>query len=75
MLNKYIDQSTDSWVSEKALLAVQLESMYTANELTQSEYKELLEDIVRTDAIADQGDDIQLKSDFIQAINIIAMVL
>lgn len=75
MLNKYIDQSTDSWVSEKALLAVQLESMYTANELTRSEYKELLEDIVRTDAIADQGDDIQLKSDFIQAINIIAMVL
>tara|TARA_R110000782_G_C14601680_1_gene391075 strand:+ start:165 stop:392 length:228 start_codon:yes stop_codon:yes gene_type:complete len=75
MLNKYIDQSDDSWVSEKAALAVLLESMYYEDELTQADYKELLEDIVRTDAIADQSNTTQLKSDFITALNAITMIL
>jgi len=74
MLEKFIG-SSDPWVNEKAKIVAELKSMFESSELTQAEYKELLEDIIRTDSIASQGKELELKSNFIKALNIISKAL
>tara|TARA_R110000796_G_scaffold40802_1_gene100984 strand:- start:447 stop:674 length:228 start_codon:yes stop_codon:yes gene_type:complete len=75
MLDNYINQSTDAWIRERAKLALELQSMFECGDITQADYKELIEDIIRTEAIAEQGDDVELKSNFIKALSVISKAL
>lgn len=52
----------NAWAEEKAATAMELASIHANGEISNSEYKELLEDLIRTDSISDDSSDIEFKS-------------
>lgn len=52
----------NAWAEEKAATAMELASIHASGEINDSEYKELLEDLIRTDSISDDSSDIEFKS-------------
>lgn len=52
----------NAWAEEKAATAMELASIHASGEISNSEYKELLEDLIRTDSISDDSSDIEFKS-------------
>jgi len=52
----------NAWAEEKAATAMELASIHANGEISDSEYKELLEDLIRTDSISDDSSDIEFKS-------------
>jgi hypothetical protein len=67
-LQKLIGCGND-WAEQKAATALELESMHSNGEISNSEYKELLEDLIRTDAISDDAQDIEFKSMLIAGVH------
>lgn len=50
------------WAAERAQIALDLAAQYENDELSADEFKELLEDLVRTDKLDDEADDIEVKA-------------
>lgn len=50
------------WAAERAQIALDLAEQYENDELSADEFKELLEDLVRTDRLDDEADDIEVKT-------------
>ncbi len=50
------------WAAERAQIALDLAAQYEADELSADEFKELLEDLVRTDKLDDEADNIEVKT-------------
>lgn len=49
------------WAEQRAAIALDLEEQYRAGELHPDEYRELLEDLIRTDVLDSEADDLQTK--------------
>lgn len=50
------------WVEQRATQAVALQAAWAAGHIDRSEYQELLEDLVRTDLLEKEADDIEFKT-------------
>lgn len=67
--------SEQSWVAERAQIAVDLQQQYANNEISKDEYQELMEDLARSDQLNDQADGQDLKNTLVSAIMIAAKLV
>lgn len=58
-----------SWAEERAQMALDFTAQYEAGDLSADEYKELMEDLIRTDALDEEADDMAVKSALVGAVN------
>lgn len=58
----------DSWAAERAQMALNFMNEHEAGNLTDSEYKELMEDLIRTDAVDAAETNLEVKGILIGAI-------
>lgn len=54
--------SGKGWAAERAAVALQINEALKNGSISPSEAKELLEDLIRTDKLDEEADDIELKS-------------
>ena len=67
--------SDKAWVRTRAELALQIVNQKQRGEITSDEAKELLEDLVRTDKLDAEADDIALKTMLVTGIYAIIQVI
>lgn len=63
------------WVERRAARAVKLQSAFEAGDIDRSEYQELLEDLVRTDLLDREADNIELKTMLVTGVYALTKVL
>lgn len=63
------------WAERRAKQALALEAAYQAQEITQDEYQELLKDLVRTDRLESEADDIHLRTLLVTCVYALTKVL
>lgn len=62
------------WASERANMAVMIAEQYAGGGLDHSEYQELMLDLVRTDRLDHEADDIELKTALVTAVYAVAQL-
>jgi hypothetical protein len=67
--------SGKGWAAERAQVALQIAEALQNNQINPSEAKELLEDLVRTDKLDAEADDIALKTMLVTGIYAIIQVI
>jgi hypothetical protein len=50
------------WAEQRALMALELADAFSTGQMTADEYKALLEDLIRTDVLDSEADDIEVKN-------------
>ena len=50
------------WAEQRAQMALQLSEAYSTGQISPDEYKELLQDLVRTDTLDNEADDMAVKA-------------
>jgi len=68
-------QSDKPWVAQRAQMALELQSQYSNGQISSDEYKELLEDLVRTDVLDSEADDMHTKTMLVYAVYGLAQVV
>jgi len=63
------------WAAKRAQMALEIQEQLNAGNLSQDEARELLEDLIRTDALDKEADDIQTKAMLIAAVTTIAKLV
>ena len=58
------------WAEQRAQMALQLAEAYARREISDSEYQELMADIVRSDQLDAEADDLDVKSALVSAVMI-----
>jgi len=64
-----IINSDKQWAKQRAEVAKAIHQQYRKGNLTDSEYKELLEDLIRTEQLDKDADDVELRSSLVSSIN------
>jgi hypothetical protein len=64
-----------SWAEERALMAIDFADQHARGELDDDEYKELLEDLIRTDELDDEADDMAVKMALVGAVKGLLLVV
>ena len=67
--------SGKSWAAERAQVAIQIAEALQQGAINPQEAKELLEDLVRTDKLDAEADDIQLKTMLVTGIYAVIQVI
>jgi hypothetical protein len=62
------------WASERAAVALQIFEARQQGQIGEDEFKELMLDLVRTDKLEEEADDINLKTMLVSAIYAVAQV-
>ena len=68
-------QSDKPWVALRAQMALELQAQHARGDIDNSEYAELMEDLVRTDVLEGEADDMHMKTMLVQAIWIASKVV
>ena len=68
-------QSGKPWVAQRAQMALALADQHARGDITNDEYKELLEDLVRTDVLDAEADDMHTKTMLVYAVYGLAQVV
>jgi len=63
------------WVERRAAQAVKLQTAFEAGKIDHSEYQELLEDLIRTDLLEREANDIELKTMLVTGVYALIKVL
>lgn len=63
------------WAEQRAVLAMNIIEAHNNGEVSDSEFKELLYDLVRTDRLDSEADDLQTKTLLVNAISLISKVV
>ena len=63
-----------AWAEERALMAIDFADLHSKGDLSDDEYKELLEDLIRSDRLDKEADDMALKVALVGAVKA-AMIL
>ena len=58
----------DPWVENKAGLALELSDQYARNEISKSEYDELMLDLIRTDELDEESRTMETKNMLVSAV-------
>jgi polyhydroxyalkanoate synthesis regulator phasin len=64
-----------SWADERAQIALDLADQHAKGELSSDEFKELLQDLIRTDILEGESDDMAIKTALVGAIRGMMAVL
>ena len=64
-----------SWAEEKAQMAIEFADQHAKGELSADEYKELLEDLIRTDRLDEEADDMAVKMALVGAVKGLMLVV
>lgn len=64
-----------SWADERAQIALDLADQHAKGEISSDEFKELLQDLIRTDILEGESDDMAIKTALIGAIRGMMAVL
>ena len=56
------------WAAQRAQYALQLTEAYQTNQISADEYRALLEDLVRSDVLNSEADDINVKNMLVYAV-------
>ena len=59
-----------SWAASRAQYALEITSMYEAGELNESEYQELMRDLVHADKFNEEADNLEIKNYLVAAVMI-----
>ena len=62
------------WAAERAQMALMIAEQYQGGGLDQSEYQELMLDLVRSDRLDSEADDMELKTALVTAVYLVAQV-
>lgn len=62
------------WAAERASFAVMITEQYQGGGLDESEYKELMRDLVRMDRLDQEADDLELKTALFTAVYAVAQL-
>ena len=57
-----LTQSGRPWAAQRAAIAIQMAESYNQGAMSADEFKELLEDLVRTDVLDREADDMETKA-------------
>lgn len=57
-----------AWAEQRALMALELSDQYATNQISRDEYLELLQDLVRTDVLDQEANDMQVKAALVTAV-------
>lgn len=68
-------ETGDAWAQQKASIALSVADALAKGDITESEYRELLQDMIRSDVIDAEASDLEMKTMVIQAINAASMVV
>lgn len=63
------------WAARRAATALELTELYQAGDISADEYRECLEDLVRTDELDAEADSMDVKSSLVSAISGLAAVV
>lgn len=69
-----LTQSNCSWAAERAAVALQICESFQQGQLDDSEFKELMADLVRADKLDQEADDIETKTMLVTAIYAVAQL-
>ena len=64
-----------SWAEERAHMALQFADQYKAGELNQDEYQELMQDLIRTDKLDAEADDMAVKNALVAAVKSLMKII
>lgn len=67
--------SNDPAVAARAEMALQIAEAYSRQELSDSEYKELMLDLVRTDKLDEECSDLEAKTMLVTAVYAVAQIV
>jgi hypothetical protein len=62
------------WAEQRAQTALQIAEAYYRREISDSEYQELMADLVRADRLDEEADDLDVKSALVSAVMIASKV-
>jgi len=63
------------WAAQRAAMVIAITEQLTAQNITREEALELMEDLVRMDALDQEADDIELKTALVSAVYAVAKVI
>jgi polyhydroxyalkanoate synthesis regulator phasin len=58
------------WAEQRAQWALQLTEQLQRGEISESEYQELMQDLIRSDRLDEEADDLELKNYLVSAVMI-----
>ena len=67
-------ESGDDWAKQKAMIALGICDAYARNDITEDEYRELLQDMIRSDQIDSEATSLEMATMVVQAINAASML-
>lgn len=65
---QYVVENAPGWAAERARYALEITSMYEAGELQESEYKELMQDLITADKFHQEADNLEVKNYLVAAV-------
>lgn len=65
---QYVVENAPGWAAERAKYALEITSMFEANELSESEYRALMQDLITADEFHKQADNLEVKNYLVAAI-------
>lgn len=65
-----IAESSPGWARTRALMALDILNQHEKGDISDDEFKELMEDLVRTDRLSEEADDMEVKAALVTAIMI-----
>lgn len=65
--------SDKPWAQQRAQLAIDLVNQFQTGEISGDEYKELLADLVNTDALDEEADDLETRTALVEAVNALSL--
>jgi len=68
VLTEIASRTDQSWAAERAAFAIQLNDQFLNGSISESEYKELMADLVRADKLDAEASDIELKTLLVTAV-------
>ena len=72
---KQLANSDKSWAATRAQLAIKFCELHDNNQINTSEYQELLQDLIRTDVLESEADDIETKALLVSAITTLSKLV
>ena len=63
------------WAAQRAQMALQMCQAVQSGELSESEFKELMLDLVRTDRLDEEADDLETKTMLVTAVYAVAQMV
>lgn len=67
--------NSDGWAARRATIALDITRQYEAGELDESEYKELMRDLVNMDQLDEEADDLETKTMLVTAVYGVAQIV